>query len=362
MRLHESFIRTAKQYEKKIAVIDRATNQRVTYRAVLLRALILAEKLKSHEKGFIGIMVPSSAGCLYAMLAVLMSGRTPVMINYSTGAAENCRDAQQPPGLPHDPHVAGAPRSHQVPDGRGDDLPGGHGEDRRRARQDQGRHACDGVGRPDHRPPPPGRRRRNGRHPVHQREREGAEGRPALAREHLGEPDGHRRGARLRPRRRPARQSPVLPRVRPDGESLAPARARDDDGDLPEPARVPVDLQRGARREGDGDGRHAGLPDRLRAEVGARRLRHGATAHHRGRQVPGGAAARLVGEARRHPVRGLRHDRDESRHLGQHAVAQPPGFGRQGAARTSRSGSSTTTRARRAPSTRSARCWSRARA
>ena len=95
MRLHESFIRTAKRYEKKLAVIDRATNQRVTYRAVLLRALILAEKLKSREEGFIGIMVPTSAGCLYAMLAVLMSGRTPVMINYSTGAAENCRDAQR---------------------------------------------------------------------------------------------------------------------------------------------------------------------------------------------------------------------------------------------------------------------------
>ena len=95
MRLHETFIRTAKRYEKKLAIIDRATNQRVTYRAVLLRALILAEKLKSCDDGFVGIMVPTSAGCIYAMLAVLISGRTPVMINYSTGAAENCRDAQR---------------------------------------------------------------------------------------------------------------------------------------------------------------------------------------------------------------------------------------------------------------------------
>lgn len=95
MRLHEAFIRTAKQYEKKIAIIDRATNQRVTYRNVLLRSLVLADKLKSSNEGFIGIMVPTSAGCIYAVLAVLMSGRTPVMINYSTGAADNCRDAQQ---------------------------------------------------------------------------------------------------------------------------------------------------------------------------------------------------------------------------------------------------------------------------
>ncbi len=95
MRLHECFIRTAKRYEKKTAVIDRATGQRVTYKDALVRALILAEKLKSADKGFVGIMVPTSAGCIYAILAVLISGRTPVMINYSTGAAENCREAQR---------------------------------------------------------------------------------------------------------------------------------------------------------------------------------------------------------------------------------------------------------------------------
>jgi acyl-[acyl-carrier-protein]-phospholipid O-acyltransferase/long-chain-fatty-acid--[acyl-carrier-protein] ligase len=95
VRLHESFIRTAKRYEKKTAIVDRATNQRVTYKDVLIRALILAEKLKSRERGFVGVMVPTSAGCFYAILAVLISGHTPVMINYSTGAADNCREAQR---------------------------------------------------------------------------------------------------------------------------------------------------------------------------------------------------------------------------------------------------------------------------
>jgi acyl-[acyl-carrier-protein]-phospholipid O-acyltransferase/long-chain-fatty-acid--[acyl-carrier-protein] ligase len=94
VRLHECFIRTAKRYEKKVAIIDRATGQRVSYKDVLIRALILADKLKKADAGFVGIMVPTSAGCIYAILAVLISGRTPVMINYSTGAAENCRDAQ----------------------------------------------------------------------------------------------------------------------------------------------------------------------------------------------------------------------------------------------------------------------------
>jgi acyl-[acyl-carrier-protein]-phospholipid O-acyltransferase/long-chain-fatty-acid--[acyl-carrier-protein] ligase len=95
VRLHETFVRTAKQYEKKTAIVDRATGQRVDYKSVLIRALILAEKLKGADQGFIGVMVPTSAGCMYATLAALVSGRTPVMINYSTGAVENCREAQR---------------------------------------------------------------------------------------------------------------------------------------------------------------------------------------------------------------------------------------------------------------------------
>ena len=95
MRLHEMFIRTAKRFEKKLAIVDRATGARVSYKDVLLRALILSAKVKRREEGFVGVMVPTSAGCIYAILAAVMGGRTPVMINYSTGAAENCRDAQR---------------------------------------------------------------------------------------------------------------------------------------------------------------------------------------------------------------------------------------------------------------------------
>jgi acyl-[acyl-carrier-protein]-phospholipid O-acyltransferase / long-chain-fatty-acid--[acyl-carrier-protein] ligase len=95
VRLHETFVRTAKRHEKKLAIVDRATNQRVDYKSVLIRALILADKLRGVDEGFVGVMVPTSAGCIYATLAVLLSGRTPVMINYSTGAEENCREAQR---------------------------------------------------------------------------------------------------------------------------------------------------------------------------------------------------------------------------------------------------------------------------
>jgi acyl-[acyl-carrier-protein]-phospholipid O-acyltransferase/long-chain-fatty-acid--[acyl-carrier-protein] ligase len=95
MTLVESFVRAAKQHAARPAVIDRATGQRVTYRAALLRALILARKLETQDEGFIGVMIPNSAGAILTVIAALMAGRVPVMINYSTGAAQNCELAQR---------------------------------------------------------------------------------------------------------------------------------------------------------------------------------------------------------------------------------------------------------------------------
>lgn len=76
-------------------IIDRTTNRRITYGRALIASLILSEKLRRYDEGFIGIMVPTSAGCILASLAALLSGRVPVMINYSTMAAKNCEYAQK---------------------------------------------------------------------------------------------------------------------------------------------------------------------------------------------------------------------------------------------------------------------------
>ena len=40
-------------------------------------------------------MIPTSAGCALATVGALMSGRIPVMINYSTGAESNAKYAQK---------------------------------------------------------------------------------------------------------------------------------------------------------------------------------------------------------------------------------------------------------------------------
>ncbi len=85
----------AKKHSKKFAIIDRTTDKKVTYSKALIASLILSKKFKIYDKGFIGIMIPTSAGSALATVAALMSGRIPVMINYSTGAETNAKYAKQ---------------------------------------------------------------------------------------------------------------------------------------------------------------------------------------------------------------------------------------------------------------------------
>jgi acyl-[acyl-carrier-protein]-phospholipid O-acyltransferase/long-chain-fatty-acid--[acyl-carrier-protein] ligase len=95
MLLHQQFVRMAKKFAKKLAIIDKTTGKSIDYSTALIGALILCSRFKKFDKGFIGIMIPTSAGCALASVAALMSGRIPVMINYSTGAEANARYAQK---------------------------------------------------------------------------------------------------------------------------------------------------------------------------------------------------------------------------------------------------------------------------
>jgi acyl-[acyl-carrier-protein]-phospholipid O-acyltransferase / long-chain-fatty-acid--[acyl-carrier-protein] ligase len=95
MILHQQFVRIAKQNEKKLAIIDRTLDRRLTYKRALIGSLVLVRKFENYDPGFLGIMMPNSAGSVLAILAALMGGRVPVMINYSTGAAGNCEYAQK---------------------------------------------------------------------------------------------------------------------------------------------------------------------------------------------------------------------------------------------------------------------------
>ena len=44
MIFHQQFVRVAKKNEKKLAIIDRTLNRRVTYKRALIGSLILVKK------------------------------------------------------------------------------------------------------------------------------------------------------------------------------------------------------------------------------------------------------------------------------------------------------------------------------
>jgi len=99
MILHEEFIKIAKKRGKKEAIVDRGRETRINYGKALIASLMLAEKFKAYKQGFIGVMIPNSAGVMLTAIGAMMAGRVPVMINYSTGAAENCEYAQRKCGF-----------------------------------------------------------------------------------------------------------------------------------------------------------------------------------------------------------------------------------------------------------------------
>ena len=93
--LQHHFIRSARRHKNKIAFIDAASKRQITYGQALIAALILARRFRRLERGRIGIMLPTSSGAALAVIGATMAGLTPVMINYSTGAAKNCRYARE---------------------------------------------------------------------------------------------------------------------------------------------------------------------------------------------------------------------------------------------------------------------------
>jgi acyl-[acyl-carrier-protein]-phospholipid O-acyltransferase/long-chain-fatty-acid--[acyl-carrier-protein] ligase len=72
-----------------------ATEKELTYGKLLIAALILAKKFAKYKSKYLGILVPTSAGSMLSIIGTLFSGKIPVIINYSTGAIENCLYAQE---------------------------------------------------------------------------------------------------------------------------------------------------------------------------------------------------------------------------------------------------------------------------
>ncbi|MBT8361386.1 MAG: AMP-binding protein [Deltaproteobacteria bacterium] len=99
MLLHHHFIDIAKKMGEKLAIHDFTTNKKISYSRALIATLLLSGIFKKYDKGFIGVMLPTSAGCILTKIGLLMSGRIPVMINYSTGAEQNAHYAKKKCGF-----------------------------------------------------------------------------------------------------------------------------------------------------------------------------------------------------------------------------------------------------------------------
>ena len=99
MSLHEEIIKVAQRFKNRTAVIDSATGQNYSYKKLLISSFIFRDIVKDYEDEFVGLMMPMSGGAFISLLAVLMSGKIPVMINYSTGAENNIAYARRKCGF-----------------------------------------------------------------------------------------------------------------------------------------------------------------------------------------------------------------------------------------------------------------------
>lgn len=80
----EVFINNCKSHKKLPACGD-ARSGILSYNDMLVRALILAEKVKKMPGKHIGIMLPSSVVASLAVLAIQLAGKVPVMVNWTVG-------------------------------------------------------------------------------------------------------------------------------------------------------------------------------------------------------------------------------------------------------------------------------------
>jgi acyl-[acyl-carrier-protein]-phospholipid O-acyltransferase / long-chain-fatty-acid--[acyl-carrier-protein] ligase len=95
MNLLSRIIAVAEKFPDRTAVIDSATGKTYTYSRLLTASFLFADILKKKDEEFIGVMMPVTAGACITFIAVLITGKVPVMINYSTGAENNIRMARK---------------------------------------------------------------------------------------------------------------------------------------------------------------------------------------------------------------------------------------------------------------------------
>jgi 1-acyl-sn-glycerol-3-phosphate acyltransferase len=82
--LTEVFLAQAARHPGRVALADQTGGCR-TYRGIITSIFALKPFIQGIEGPYVGIMLPASAGAAVLYLAVLFSGKIPVMVNWSTG-------------------------------------------------------------------------------------------------------------------------------------------------------------------------------------------------------------------------------------------------------------------------------------
>jgi acyl-CoA synthetase (AMP-forming)/AMP-acid ligase II/acyl carrier protein len=82
--LQEAFLRLCDRMDSYVCCTD-LTSGMLTYKRAKIAVLILAAKIKKLPGKEIGILIPSSVGGYLAILATLIAGKVPVMLNWTAG-------------------------------------------------------------------------------------------------------------------------------------------------------------------------------------------------------------------------------------------------------------------------------------
>jgi acyl-CoA synthetase (AMP-forming)/AMP-acid ligase II/1-acyl-sn-glycerol-3-phosphate acyltransferase/acyl carrier protein len=80
----EVFLALAAQRPGSLILADQVSGE-VTYRRLVLGILLMAPEIRQMPGRYVGIMLPASVGAGLIYLAALFAGKTPVMINWTTG-------------------------------------------------------------------------------------------------------------------------------------------------------------------------------------------------------------------------------------------------------------------------------------
>jgi long-chain-fatty-acid--[acyl-carrier-protein] ligase len=95
----EAFVARALADPRDVAAADDLSSV-VTYERMLMGALVMARRFERLPATNVGLMLPASVACDIMLLGLLLAGKRPVLLNWTTGPA-NLRHAARLSGLTH---------------------------------------------------------------------------------------------------------------------------------------------------------------------------------------------------------------------------------------------------------------------